>query len=477
MTTRLTFRDLWESPTITTWVSLAISSLKSLVFLPLVVTVYSTAEVATWFLFLSAIAISNLFDLGFYSAGSRLVSYIMAGQNRVDGTFEELYGTTEKKINLILYSRLYGTYGIIFVVLCLVFFFALITLGTYTISNTINETQDPSILWNSWIVVIISMICNVYGKKYKTFLHGMNKISLMNRWNTLFGILTLIGGFIVLKIELNIFWFVFMTQIFVILSALRDKFLLINSMPVKSKIPRFYWDKELFMDVWKPTWRTGLGILGSSGITEASGFIYAQYTNPGQLASYLLALRIMNFVSTISKAPFYSKLPIYNKLRAENKLAELSEITKKGIILSLLVFSITTSLLAIFTEIILIRIGSNVEFVSLVFWFFMSLVWFIDRNDSMHAQIYSTTNKIPFYITISITGIINILLLFLLIEEYGIWTFVISTAIANLVINNWWNVKISLESLNQNIRYLYKTLVLPIFLFLMLFSIAFLIKG
>ena len=299
----------------------------------------------------------------------------------------------------------------------------------------------------------------------------------MNRWNTLFGILTLIGGFIVLKIELNIFWFVFMTQIFVILSALRDKFLLINSMPVKSKIPRFYWDKELFMDVWKPTWRTGLGILGSSGITEASGFIYAQYTNPGQLASYLLALRIMNFVSTISKAPFYSKLPIYNKLRAENKLAELSEITKKGIILSLLVFSITTSLLAIFTEIILIRIGSNVEFVSLVFWFVMSLVWFIDRNDSMHAQIYSTTNKIPFYITISITGIINILLLFLLIEEYGIWSFVISTAIANLVINNWWNVKISLESLNQNIRYLYKTLVLPIFLFLMLFSIAFLIKG
>ena len=87
----------------------------------------------------------------------------------------------------------------------------------------------------------------------------------------------------------------------------------------------------------------------------------------------------------------------------------------------------------------------------------MSLVWFIDRNDSMHAQIYSTTNKIPFYITISITGIINILLLFLLIEEYGIWSFVISTAIANLVINNWWNVKISIESLNQNIRYLYKT--------------------
>ncbi len=455
-------KKVWDSPTITTWVSLATSSLKNLIFIPLVVSVYTTTEVATWFLFLSVVSISNLFDLGFYSAGSRLVSYIMGGQNRIDGVFDPVKEDEDVIVNWDLYSKLYGTYGVIFILLSGIFLLALVTIGSFSFERTINQASEPMILWNAWIVIIISMVCNVYGKKYKTFLHGMNKIPLMNRWNSLFGILTLVSGFVVLSAGLNMFWFVFSTQVFVVLSVIRDKFLLRSVLDKAVKLRKIYWDKKLFKDVWKPTWRTGVGVLGSTGITEATGFIYAQYANPGSLASYLLALRFINFISTVSKAPFYSKLPVYNKLRAKVALEDLTRITKKGIVFALVVFIFCTLTIGIFTNPILKLIDSNIEFVSLYFWFALSFVWYVDRHDSMHAQIYSTTNKIPFYITIIITGLVNLGLIILLIDTLGIWTFVVAAAVSNLLINNWWNVMVSLKSLKTNkFKYLVNSFILP----------------
>ena len=124
-------KKVWDSPTITTWVSLATSSLKNLIFIPLVVSVYTTTEVATWFLFLSVVSISNLFDLGFYSAGSRLVSYIMGGQNRIDGVFDPVKEDEDVIVNWDLYSKLYGTYGVIFILLSGIFLLALVTIGSF----------------------------------------------------------------------------------------------------------------------------------------------------------------------------------------------------------------------------------------------------------------------------------------------------------------------------------------------------------
>jgi hypothetical protein len=94
----------------------------------------------------------------------------------------------------------------------------------------------------------------------------------------------------------------------------------------------------------------------------------------------------------------------------------------------------------------------------------------------MHAQIYVTTNKIPFYKTAIITGIINICLMYLLVPKIGVWGFPVSLAIANLAINNWWNVKISLESINQKFfPFFKKSVMLPLIALILLAIIKILI--
>jgi hypothetical protein len=102
-------------------------------------------------------------------------------------------------------------------------------------------------------------------------------------------------------------------------------------------------------------------------------------------------------------------------------------------------------------------------------WVLMMAVWFLERHHAMHAQIYSTTNHIPFYIPICLSGMVNIVLAILLSQRYGIAGFPIAHLVSNAIINNWWNVKISLRSINVNFaRFFYRYLAAPFALIVLL---------
>ena len=112
-------------------------------------------------------------------------------------------------------------------------------------------------------------------------------------------------------------------------------------------------------------------------------------------------------------------------------------------------------------------INSSVEFVPYTMWGLMSVIFFLERHHAVHAQIYSTTNHIPFWIPVGISGILNLTIAIFLMNFVGYWAFPIALGVSNLFINNWWNVKISLQSINQPIfKYLEKSFFIPlVFLF------------
>ena len=78
-------------------------------------------------------------------------------------------------------------------------------------------------------------------------------------------------------------------------------------------------------------------------------------------------------------------------------------------------------------------------------------------------------NHEPFYIPITISGAVNILLITLLLKPLDVWAFPIAHGISNLLVNNWWNVKISLRSIDQPVLSFLKTsFILPLVIFLSL---------
>jgi hypothetical protein len=190
----------------------------------------------------------------------------------------------------------------------------------------------------------------------------------------------------------------------------------------------------------------------------------------------LITLKLVTTISQFSQAPFYSKLPVFSGLRVRGKIDELTMKTRGSIFNSLVVFVFGISFLFFFGDYLLKFIGSNTKLESPSFIILMGFIWFFERHHAMHAQIYVTTNKIPFYKTAIITGIINICLMYLLVPKIGVWGFPVSLAIANLAINNWWNVKISLESINQKFfPFFKKSVMLPLIALILLAIIKILI--
>ena len=308
-----------------------------------------------------------------------------------------------------------------------------------------------------------------FGKIFKTFLHGHNKIIVMNYWNSFWNILIMLCSFYAINRNYSILHIIFINQFFQILGVLRD-YLLFKSEVIVEKFDYKNSNstyKNIFSYIWRPTWRTGMGILGSSGVTEFTGLILASYGHPA-VASYLLSLRLLTFISAISKAPFYSKLPVFAALRAKKNIKELALVTKRSLIISLSVFVSCVLMVLMFSEYILIFIDSNTSFVSKRFWNFMSLIWLLERNHAMHAQIYSTTNHIPFHKPIVLSGIINLTILYFLLDSCGIWAVLIGHGISNLLINNWYNVRLSLNSINQNIIIYLSQTLLPFLVILIL---------
>ena len=170
----------------------------------------------------------------------------------------------------------------------------------------------------------------------------------------------------------------------------------------------------------------------------------------------------------------FKNYQFFAALRAKKNIKELALVTKRSLIISLSVFVSCVLMVLMFSEYILIFIDSNTSFVSKRFWNFMSLIWLLERNHAMHAQIYSTTNHIPFHKPIVLSGIINLTILYFLLDSCGIWAVLIGHGISNLLINNWYNVRLSLNSINQNIIIYLSQTLLP-FLVILILSLYYLV--
>ena len=70
---------IWNSPTVMTWVSFLVRSLSLIVVLPLILTRFSTEEIALWYLFITIIGLQMFVDMGLSPTFSRVISYAMGG--------------------------------------------------------------------------------------------------------------------------------------------------------------------------------------------------------------------------------------------------------------------------------------------------------------------------------------------------------------------------------------------------------------
>ncbi len=417
-------KKLWNSPTFTTWASLGTQSLGLIAALPLVLTSLSENEIAVYYLFATIIGFQALFQLGFQPTFVRLIGYALAGC-RVENMGDLVDAKQSEDINEIGKNQesleaICGSMRRINEWLSLWTLFFLGIVGTLLMLVPIGRLENGNEAWIGWALIVVVSAIGVNRNGYNAYLLGANYVALSQRWQALFNIGKIVSMVIVLLVRPSLVAVIFVNQVWMAFSIIRSwrlshwvsggGFSQWSKQPLKHSVLKMAWSRS---------WRSGLGQVGGSVTQQSLGIIYAQFATGSYVSSYLLALRLIDTVDQFSRAPYYSKLPLLNRLRAQGDEVRLTQISKRGMLLSYTVYLLGFGALSGFGHALLVSIDANVSFPNPLLWYLIGFAYFIQRFGASHIQLYSTTNRIIWHWANGIQGIITITASLYLGPRYG----------------------------------------------------------
>lgn len=438
---RQSLNVFWNSPTINTWLSYSTKALSLFLVLPLLLSKFNPAEIALWYLFSTVIAIESLADMGFKITFIRMIAYGYGGAEDINTSSIEI-SKKDDAPNWNLVNRIYSVMKHVYRWITALVFVLLISLGSWSLIKPISglAVENQTSAWMAWGLIVVVACIKFYGTIYSNYLEGLNKIVIVRRWETLTSIGAIFSSILVLILCKSLFWLVFSNQLWVVINVVRD-ILLCHQVEEgrfkKLKVDNKF-DKVLFKKIWAPAWRSGVAAFMSNGLSNITTIIYAQIGNSVNIASYLLALRVINQIKDVSAAPFYSKIPFFAQLVAKNKIQELTQKAQRGMFLSNMIFVVGAICFGLSAQYILVLVHSKITFISPWLWLTITIAYSIHRYGAMHLQLYNISNHIIGHIADGVSGIIFIITALLLIHKLDLYAIPIGLICGYLGFYAWY---------------------------------------
>jgi len=443
-----------------------------LVLLPLVLKRFDPAEISVFFLF-SILITFQLFIAGsFGNTFARIISYVLAG-----GTLEEIKSSHDawgrksvdglpKSVDRDLLARLLASMDRTFNFLGGVGVPSLLVFGFIFLAKPIGATSEPWQAWFAWSIVSIVTLFVVKSLKYLAFLQGANQLAIEQRWSAIFALGGLLSGVGSLLLGGGLLALVATNQLWQFASFLRLRWLsnrilanTIGSLPQRRYCP------EVMQIIWPAAWRTTIGTTSMTLTTMFGSLWFAQFLPEKPLAELLFGARVMNIISELCRAPFYSLLPAINNLRMKGTIETIVTMAKRGMRRTYATFIVLFLSAPIVAFYILPIVQSQIQFPPTDFWLLLGAATLIERCAAMHVNISMTTNKIIIHWLAGWTMVISVISMVALTPSCGSYAYPIGILIATCSFLFWNALRFSLTSINQSAWEFEKDVFAPAALF------------
>ena len=418
---RMIASRLWHSPTFTTWGSIAVRMAGVVVVLPIVLRHFGAPEVAVWQMFVSIFTVMILLDFGVAPTLSRMLSFACGGARLSDmaNMRSSVTLVAKRPTDPTVAASVFQVMSWLYPRLGLAVLLIVSSFGTWSLVLPISQCADPGRAWAAWGVVLVGCYAGLLSNSYAAALQGMNSIAVLRRWEVATGLAQITTTVAALSLGADILWLTVVYQVWVVFNGFRNRKLLQSLHPSlfhTGTAPR----AEVLRMMWPAAWRSGVGVLLSQGIIQASGLLYAQVATAKDLAAYLLALRLITVISQFSQAPFYSKLPQLGAMQAQGQREPQLALAQRGMRLAQGMLVAGTLITAVAVPWLLQRVGSHTPFVAPGVWALMSLAFFVERFGAMHLQLYSLTNHILWHVANGVTGVLMLASAYILFPHLGL---------------------------------------------------------
>ncbi|HVX49981.1 MAG TPA: hypothetical protein VHB48_07480 [Chitinophagaceae bacterium] len=468
------FKKIWNSPTLTTWLSYSTQLLNIFGILPLVLKNFTPGDTSIWYLFTTIISLQYMADFGFRQTFSRTVSYAFGGATDIS-TFSSAQTfsiATTFEPNKVLLNRIVVVMRYIYLRLTVGLFILMSVFGTWAMAKPISQSSSHSQAWSAWIVVLFVSCISFWGKMYLNFMEGLYKIAVVRRVEIFTSLGSMLTCIAVLLFRPSLLNLVIANQFWILVVAGRDWYLCTHTENgLYKSFVKLPFDRELFLKIWQSAWRSGIsGFLGF-GLTNLAGIVYAQVATSVEVASFLLAQRLIDQIKVVSMAPVYSNIPLLARLRVQNNMAKFTKIVKKSMLISHAVFVTGFICVGLFSKYLLTLIHSHVPFVPQLLWIFLGLAYFIHRYGAMHMQVYLTTNHVISHIADGVSGLIYVISAIVLSKFIGVYAIPTAMIMGYLGFYSWYAAIYSYRSINTGFWKLERDTVALPFLMLVLYVV------
>lgn len=402
-------RKLFASATVNTWMSLAVRMAGMVVLLPLVLTHFDVGRVLVWQVQASILTMLVWIDFGLSPTFSRFIAMTLGGatigrlrQMAADGSHVD----DARNVDL---SVLVGTLVLVNAAMAAIGTLLVGGVGTLAIAGPIADLDTPAEGWIAWGLTAIGLPLMLLNGANAAVLIGSDRITTLRRIETLMGISQILTNCVAVAATSNIavvaasntFWaaVAFLANRHFAQLALRD-----------AGATRGRPERDYAVLAWAAGWRSGVGMLFSTGLIQGSGMMMPQLATPETAAAYLLILRLITLASQISQAPFYSRLPAMTKTLSEGGRDATIRMAEAGMMLAL--WTLVLSLLALIfvAPPLLLLIGSSVQIPDPTLAIVMSLAFFAERYGAMHMQLYTLSNHVIWHRVNGLTGVVMVLI-------------------------------------------------------------------
>lgn len=464
---------LLRSATITTWVSLLIRIGGLGLLLPIVLNRLSVQEALVWQMLSTVTALVLWLDFGFSPTFSRLIAFRRGGDD---------IGTTHHKVTSQIsdtsanLGALVGTQRRIYVFLVSIAVLVSLAAGSAALLRPIDQLTNPTSGWVAWIITILAAQLSLINGSNASILVGLDRIAALRRVESIISALQLLTTALVTIWTGDLVAIVGCYSVWTIPMLVANRQQASRELFAVGTVAVGSFDAAIFKAIWPSVWRSGAGILFSTGIIQGSALIVPQFVPAPQAAAYLLALRLISIISQLSQAPFYSKLPAMAKAKGAGDERAVGELAMVGMRLAFWTYSLGTAALLITAPIALTIIGSSVELPNIIMLGAMVLAFYVERYSSMHLQLYTLTNRVIWHTLNGSIGIATVAISLLAWSSWGLIALPIAMFISYTVSSLLYTARISVGSINhRRIKFEIATSVPALIFLIFAFGMAMLI--
>lgn len=439
MAIRITKKDLFWS-----YLGFFFNICVNIILLPFVIKFLPTKELGLWYVFTSISSFVTILDFGFLPTMTRNITYCLSGAKglRKEG-LDEYNESSEPNFGLM--NVVIKTCKVIYLVISLIAFVLLISVGTLYIKHVTKEMNQSKYII-AWLIYSVAIFLNLYYSYWEPFLRGVGAIKEGQKALVISRCLQIIISLIGLNLGYGILAVViaYLVSGITLRQVSKKYFYSYDNIGQKlkenqQKINNSSQVREMFSIVWHNAWKLGLVSLGSFMITQSNTMICSTFLGLSITASYGLTIQLWSILTNFGNVFFntYQSAIAEARLRKDNKKIK-----------TLLSISVASGWISYFCGAVVIIfagqkvihiIGSKTNLLPINMIAFMGLYLFLEFNHSMFATFITTGNEVPFAKPSIISGfaIVVVSLIFVNILHLGIWGLMLAQSIVQISYNNW----------------------------------------